>query len=428
MKVVNNMIKTEIVAGLLGILLSCAQANAAIVTRFDASGFTSAGAISTWSPLPSGLGNDVTQGVGGSQPTVVLGEQNGLSVVRFDGLDDHMDNSLTSYTVGSVFAVAYCDKTVFGNVVYDGLYGGDNGTDAVYYTGTANSTDWYGDTVLDSMYLNGVSSTTALTTPSAFNLYSGTDSTPQLLGGHALATDRNNPGNRQWDGDIAEVIVYDTALSEFDRQGVEVYLDEKWGLGLNLRSTYGDGNFNEDTFDLGLVPFFTLSSSTAAGPTHDNLPASFGALLTPGDITPTTTSDYVGTYDLGISNLTDGELAHGDGTSWASAADASCSVTLTFASTDISGLAFNWAWGDRTPGNYEIVINDVTSLGTFTVDTAGGTDGAESTETNTYVIFDAVQEGVTSVKINMSNGNNSSWGLDELEVYLPPKGTLISIQ
>ena len=181
-----------------------------------------------------------------------------------------------------------------------------------------------------------------------------------------------------------------------------------------------DGNGGTDTATLNITvdgPAFTLSSSTAAGATHDNLPTAFVDLMASGNITPTTTSDLGGTY--AISNISDGERDHSAGDSWASATAASCSVTLTFASTDISGLAFNWAWGDRTPGDYEIVINGVTSLGTFTVDTAGGTTAGESTEPNTYVIFDADQVGVTSVTINMSNGggNANAWGLDELEVY-----------
>ena len=169
---------------------------------------------------------------------------------------------------------------------------------------------------------------------------------------------------------------------------------------------------------------FTLSSSSTSGPTHDNLPTAFGALMASGDITPTTTMSVLGGYP--ISNISDGERVHSNGNSWANSSDDSGSVTLSFASTDISGLAFNWAWGDRTPGDYEIVINDVTSLGTFTVGTAGGTGSGESTEPNTYVIFDAVQVGVTSVKINMSNGggNANAWGLDELEVYSP---TLITV-
>jgi len=36
-------------------------------------------------------------------------------------------------------------------------------------------------------------------------------------------------------GDIGEIIVYKSALSDADRQGVESYLNAKWGLGIANR-------------------------------------------------------------------------------------------------------------------------------------------------------------------------------------------------
>jgi hypothetical protein len=237
-----------------GTLTTILTSQAAVVLRLDASEFdTAGGAIGTWSDS-SGKGNDVTQAGGGFQPEVVLNAQNGLSVVRLDGVDDYMDSSTTSYTVGSVFSVASYAFASFpgGGSGYKGLYGGDNSSDGIYLTGATNSTNWY-TSELDSQYLNGGSSTTALTAANAFNLYSGTDSTPATLNGHSIGHDRGDP-NRSWAGDIAEIIVYDEALSEFDRQGVEVYLDEKWGLGQNLATTYGTGNYNTDLVGLSLVP------------------------------------------------------------------------------------------------------------------------------------------------------------------------------
>ena len=75
---------------------------------------------------------------------------------------------------------------------------------------------------------------------------------------------------------------------------------------------------------------FTLSSSTAAGPVHDNLPTAFGDQIAVGDITPTTNSNFGGIFD--ISNISDGQLDRANNKSWASGQDASVSVTLTFAS------------------------------------------------------------------------------------------------
>jgi len=162
---------------------------------------------------------------------------------------------------------------------------------------------------------------------------------------------------------------------------------------------------------------FSLSSSTSSGTVHDNLPAAFESQVAPGTITPTS-GFSVHPAGYALANVTDGDRTTGSsGTTWANNSDASGTLTLTFPNADIAGLAFNWAWGDRTPGDYEVVINGGSSLGTFRVDTAGGTSSAESSEPNTYVLFNAVQPSVTSIDIKMSSGNNNSWGLDEVEVY-----------
>lgn len=252
MNTVKNNLKLKSLL-LVGILTSSLSASAAIFARYDAADFTNAGSLTGWADS-SGNGNQLFQTTPSQRPTVVTGVQNGLSVVRFNaGAANHLENSTTSYTVGSVFAVAFHNATVFpgGGNGFQGLYGGDDTGDAIYYTGTEGGTTWFANEFSDT-YLNGASSSTALTNPSAFNLYSGVDSTPATLNGTTIGIDRNN-GTRVWDGDIGEVIVYATALSDYDRNGVEVYLDEKWGLGLDLRNTYGEANFNQDILGLGLV-------------------------------------------------------------------------------------------------------------------------------------------------------------------------------
>ena len=177
------------------------------------------------------------------------------------------------------------------------------------------------------------------------------------------------------------------------------------------------------------TPDFTLSSSTSSGTTHDNLPAAFVSQIAPGDITPSATSTF-GSFP--VSNLTDGDRATGGtSSSWASGSAATVTLTMTFPSANVAGIILNWGWGDRTPGDYEVVINGTTSLGSIQVDTGGGTAGTESAEPNTYIIFDSLQSGVTTIEVIGSNGggNANAWGFDEIEAYIgvPPAtpGTLI---
>ncbi len=222
-----------------------------LVLRLDAAQFQSAGALTVWSDI-SGNFHDATAG---GNPEVVLDELNGLPVVSFDGSVDYM-RVLHSYITGSAFIVARYDGTTFDG--HDGLYGAatGNGSKEQYWSGGHGGINWgneAGGGFVNSKYLNGNLSHQALTDPAAFNLYSGVDATPTNFASWGLGTDRSWTSGRLWEGDIAEVIVYDDALTDFDRKGVEVYLDEKWGLGLGLRSSYGGGNFNDDPVSLDLL-------------------------------------------------------------------------------------------------------------------------------------------------------------------------------
>lgn len=234
---------------------------ASMSLRLDASEFTTAGAITTWEdishsqPLVATTTNnhDATN-VG--NPEVVLNAQNGLSVVRFDG-NDYFTIS-DSFTAGSAFVVAQYISSTFNG--YDGLLSGDNTGDgnALYFAGNQGQSYLWGETSLNNRYFNGVSGTTGPTALSIdqMSLYSGTDSTPTSWNGYAIGADRPTGlfgGGRAWEGDIAEVIIYEDTLSDFDRKGVEVYLDEKWGLGQNLAATYGDGNYNTDLYALSIA-------------------------------------------------------------------------------------------------------------------------------------------------------------------------------
>ncbi len=223
---------------------------ATLALRLDASTFTSAESdLTTWADS-SGNGHDAAAS---GNPEVVLSGKNGLSVVRLDGNDCF--KATHSYTSGTAFAVAKNANTAFDG--HEGLYGAATGygSSQQYWTGGSGGSTWgneSGSQFENSKYLNGTLSHTALTTPAAFNLYSGVDSTPTSFTSWAIGADRGFGGSRAWDGDIGEIIVFEEALSAYDRKGVEVYLDEKWGLGKGLRTTYGTGNFNDNPYELGL--------------------------------------------------------------------------------------------------------------------------------------------------------------------------------
>lgn len=189
--------------------------------------------VSSWADQ-SGNGNNVAQGTGGFQPLYKTNIQNGLPIVRFDGTDDVLAGTFT-ITYGSIFTVANFNSG--GNFPsYNGLivtqagandsedyFNGDgSGTTNLYATGATP----FGNTTI---WVNGVQ-TINFSPLATIKCLSGTDPTPASKTSLNVG---NNPGaaGRFWNGDVAEVIVYDTALSTTDRQRVEAYLSSKWALG-----------------------------------------------------------------------------------------------------------------------------------------------------------------------------------------------------
>lgn len=245
------MKKTNLLTIASSLMLMASTGHAAVTMslRLDATQFTSAGPITTWEDS-SGNGYDATNV---SNPEVVLNAQNSLPVVRFDGNDYF--TIADSFTAGSAFVVAKYNSSTFNG--FDGLLSGDNTGDgnALYFAGNNGQSYLWGETSLNNRYFDGVSGVTGPTALSIdeMSLYSGTDSTPTSWNGYAIGADRPTGlfgGGRAWEGDIAEVIIYEDTLSDFDRKGVEMYLNDKWGLGI---TPYADGTYNTNLKGLLLV-------------------------------------------------------------------------------------------------------------------------------------------------------------------------------
>ena len=197
----------------------------------DVATITQAGGAVTQVDDKSGNGNSATAS-GSASPLFVGGAQNGLSVLRFDGASNFLSigNSITYKTV---FVVAKFNGSTFSD--YNGLIGdSDAGHVLDGNNGTTNIAKGISD--LDSAFRDGVQ---AAGTGSgnnfapineywigSFDINAGqTDATSTIgaIGGGAT---------RKWHGDIGEVIVYDRILSTFERQTIEAYLGNKWGIAV----------------------------------------------------------------------------------------------------------------------------------------------------------------------------------------------------
>lgn len=205
---------------------------------FDASDTASitdagAGAVSQWNDK-SGNGLHLTQGTGANRPTTGTRTLNSKNVVDFDGTNDVLITAdFTQAQPVTVFAVAAEDVTTAGA---QQVVGNGNVTPTLfsqfsttyrYFAGTLQSGSGLSVDTNPHIWVgvfNGVSSSLRIdgTPVSTGNPGANGWSTKPLRIGASFTPD-------SWfNGIVAEVIVYPSALSGGDLAAVEAYLDAKW--------------------------------------------------------------------------------------------------------------------------------------------------------------------------------------------------------
>ena len=199
--------------------------------------------VSQWNDK-SGNGYNVSQSTASNQPTYQSAVLNSKSVVRFDGSGDVLTNTTDTPVGGST------NRTVF--VVFNS----NTGITAKYPLALGNSTStgqtfgisqeigvrvnsgyqiW--TTSVDSTHaivtiiLDGTSTTdlSAWKNGSSLSAYTPSAQTINTTSGILVG---NGPSGGNLNGDVAEIIVYNSALSTSDRESVESYLSTKWGTAV----------------------------------------------------------------------------------------------------------------------------------------------------------------------------------------------------
>lgn len=205
------------------------------------------GGVARWEDK-SGNGRHATQSTSGNRPLRKTAIQGGRDVVRFDGSNDwiNLPTNFRWWPQGTLFAVL--DNTTSSNPWY-AFERPDEDPSLRLYTDTTSG-GWYyasayrllfasghydaigtgsvrtitlNNTAYKS-YSNGIlkNSTTLSAAPTANN-----PTFSHTLGGFKA----NNDGNSSYANiDIAEIIMYDSALSDANRAAVESYLMSKWGI------------------------------------------------------------------------------------------------------------------------------------------------------------------------------------------------------
>jgi hypothetical protein len=224
-------------------------------------------AVSGWTN-EGNSGSNLTQGTTANQPTVATGVIDGLSAVLFDGANDYLGTTLAADITRTVFIVA---KQAVGSAGDAWLmqFGSAN---AIVRSNAGASWTWDRNQALADVTIGGTTtnwnlielkftSTAQMDTwlnsasHQTFDPDDSFNTTNIQIGANASGS-----GTQPFHGWVAEMLVYDSALSDADRGKVEGYLSHKYpSLGSFGTSTIPKDPPTPTTRYLTLKPTVTTS-------------------------------------------------------------------------------------------------------------------------------------------------------------------------
>jgi hypothetical protein len=232
-------------------------------------GLADGAAVSTWSDR-SGFGNDATQGTGTAQPTYKTKGLNGFPSVRFDGSTDWLTIlgadalALTNNATGlSVFAVINLTDVVSATSRQIITFSTSTETNARMKLGQRNATNNFWDisgrrldadvqqnllgaafTQVGSQIISGIVDWANSNADVWRNSFNEATTTAWFVDGNTSATNSisvivgaKHTGAAPaefWVGDIGEIIVYNRAVTQSEREFIITYLDSRWQLSAPL--------------------------------------------------------------------------------------------------------------------------------------------------------------------------------------------------
>lgn len=209
------------------------------------------GVVGCWKNKKSGGGNNAAQNAGGSQPKLKKYALNNLPVVVFDGTDDYYDIDLTSL-VGSpltIFAVDIRGSNKVSNYfVGTGPGANNNSLNYGWRDNTSQFTmDFWNSGVNSSAAPAFVANTPAFSrarfsssagknvkvvvnSTSYTNSSAGQTTALAAAANGRIGWGANNQAAFQYNGSIAELIIYSAYLTDAQCKSIESYLASKWGI------------------------------------------------------------------------------------------------------------------------------------------------------------------------------------------------------
>jgi hypothetical protein len=187
--------------------------------------------------------DDVTQGTADDKPTLQTNELNGESVLRFDGSNDYLQGAFT--TGGSisqpntVFVVAKLDTGTSNDGTRYACIDGDDSSNRHYLWKNENATP-------DNMVISGGTLLQGDDADESWNIWTVLfDTTTSQFWRNGVSENSGNAGSNAmdgltvgaaystshpWDGDIAEIIIYDSELNDADKNEVGGYLGDRYNI------------------------------------------------------------------------------------------------------------------------------------------------------------------------------------------------------
>jgi hypothetical protein len=227
----------------------------------DIEGLSDNDDVSTWADL-SGNSKDFTQGTAGYCPHYKTNIINSLPALLFDNSDDVM-NSPSITGIKTIVIVAKYDGATFG--AYNGLVTGPSGN--IWWLGNSGDTQWYtGESGGQTFFKDGERLTTSVT--NAWHIFLNKTDTAQDF---AVRLGQDRSYTRTWKGYVAEVCIYDTALTGDNLSNLILYLSGKYNITvIDPSEVYYSHNADDITAvmsgaDAGIVTQSTEYDASFAG-------------------------------------------------------------------------------------------------------------------------------------------------------------------
>jgi hypothetical protein len=192
-----------------------------------------AGSVSEWDDQ-SPNGNNFSALTTAAQPTYISSSAafNNLPVIQFNGVADYaLQNDLTSSKDAGTIQTVFIVESITSSNGLDGILGQDDDDGGIRRT---SSTAWQyagnGGNAQDfpqTIFINGVATPNQNNdgTGVVLTAFGSADYSTTGIGGYF---DCCGAGSRAFGGDIAEVAVYNTALTPTQQTAIESYLENKY--------------------------------------------------------------------------------------------------------------------------------------------------------------------------------------------------------